>query len=230
MAITPDDILGPGRGIEPAGATSPANLAPLLAGLGANADPARAAEVQATINRVITKAHLSKSTAETYLKHLRKLGSDVADSDILGPNAWDGRTLPIPLEVVAADLAEKRTDQTITRTTAEARMCAIAWVNRHGRFPDQPPSEAQDTTGWPTVDSVPLIAELLAGWDVDLPRWQCQAIIIDPRSAGCGAGSGAGGGRQLCRADTSDGRCQGITLGVDGLCRRHRSQPAVHPF
>ena len=230
MAITPDNILRPGHDIEPAGATSPANLNALLDGLGANVDPDRAAAVQATINRVTAKAKLSPASAQTYEKKLRAMASDVADSELLGPNAWDGHTLPIPWDVVAVNLAEQRTDQTITRNTAQLTVCAVVWVNRHGRFPDQLPSEAQDTTEWPTVDSVPVIAELLAGWDVDLLRWQCQALVIDPEAPGSGAGSGARGGRQLCRANTSDGRCQGITLAVNGLCRRHRSQPAVHPF
>jgi len=223
-AITPDDILRPGSGLEPAGATSPANLARLLDGLGLNVDPDRAAEVQATVNRIIAKAQLSPTTKETYVGHLRRLASDVADSDLLGPNAWDGTTLPIPLDVVAVALAERRTDQTITRTTATALVAAAEWANRHGRFPDQPPSESQDTTGWPTVASEPLIAALLAGWDVDLPRWQCQALINTNRP------HQRHRPRQMCRANTSDGRCQGITFAVGGLCRRHRSQPAVHPF
>ncbi len=178
-AITPDDILRPRRGLEPAGATSPANLNALLAKLGANVDPDRAAAVQATINRVTAKAHLSKSTAKGYGRSLRVMANYVADSDLLGSDAWDGTTLPIPLEVVAVYLAEKRTDKTITGRTAEATVRAVVWVNRHGRFPDQPPSEAQDTTGWPTVDSVPVIAELLAGWDADLPRWLATVTSLD---------------------------------------------------
>lgn len=218
MAITPDDILRPGHGLDPAGATPPANLVRLLDKLGANVDPDRAAKVQATINRVTAKAKLSPTSAQSYKKRLRAMASDVADSDLLGPNAWDGHTLPIPWEVVAVYLAEKRTDQTITRRTADTTVCAVAWVNTNGRFPDQLPSEAQDTTGWPTVDSVPVVAELLAGWDVDLPRWQCRATVVTKR-------------RQRCRADTPNGRCQHNTPRESGLCGWHEQadQPPVHP-
>jgi len=223
-AITPDDILRPG-GLEPAGATSPANLDRLLDRLGASVDPDRAAAVQATVDRVTAKAQLSKTAAQTYDRHLRAMAGYVADSDLLGPNAWDGTTLPVPLEVVAVYLAEKRTDQAITRGTAQMLVQAVVWVNRHGRFPDQLPSEAQDTTGWPTIDSVPVIAELLAGWDVDLSRWQCQAVVTDSGRSG-----GKSPWRQLCRADTPTGRCRRNVTSESGLCRRHRDQPAVHPF
>ncbi len=225
MAITPDNILRPGHGLEPAGATPPANLARLLDGLGANVDPDRAAAVQATVDRVTAKAHLSKSSAKGYGRSLRVMANAVADSDLLGSDAWDGTTLPIPLEVVAVYLAERRTDKTITRSTAEATVRAVGWVNRHGRFPDQPPSEAQDTTGWPTVDSVPVIAELLTGWDVDLPRWQCQAVVPDGNRR-----SGKSPWRQLCRADTPTGRCPRSITSESGRCRWHQDQPAVHPF
>lgn len=224
MAITPDDILRPG-GLEPAGATSPANLARLLDRLGASVDPDRAAAVQATINRVTAKAQLSKATAKMYLQSLERLARSVADSDLLGPAAWDGRTLPIPLEVIAVDLAERRTDQKVTRRTAELTVKSVVWVNQHGRFPDQPPSEAQDTTGWPTVDSVPVIAELLAGWDVDLPRWQCQALVVDQDASGISRRLW-----QTCRADTPTGRCRATTAREGGRCREHQASPVAHPF
>ena len=150
------------------------------------------------------------------------------EAGLLAKSGWDGRSLPIPWELVFWDLVESRRNGRCTASTASHLVGAVGWVNRQGRWPDQAPSEALDARGWETLADHPQINVLLTGWDRDLPRHQCRALI---RVTSDDPGRGQDRVGQQCRASTAGGdRCQRVTQQDHGRCKSHRDAPIDWPF
>ncbi len=231
-AIVPDGIIPAGGQLEVIeGRRAPADLAAALAAAGidvAAIDPDRLRANQAEADRIIAQADLSDTTAAAVLAALAGFVKRLDEAGLLAKSGWDGRSLPIPWELVFWDLVESRRNGRCTASTASHLVWGVGCVNRQGRWPDQAPSEALDSRGWETLADHPQINVLLTGWDRDLPRRQCRALI---RSLSHDPGRGSEQVGQQCRASTASGdRCQRVTKQDHGRCKAHRDAPTDWPF